>query len=571
MLVCCAQFRDFDHVAMAAELKPKLPALECIGVARGVPRPGIVSLDDVAAGSGAPVNFVPVRMDADTVMRMAFTSGTTGNPKGVMHSHNTTLAAARILNGDIGLAADDVMMIWLPLGLNWGYLTLVQAVLAGAKAVLLDRFRPAAALDLIARERVTYIPTAPASLTSILQEPDLAKWDLASLRIVVSGGASAPVETIRAWRRAAPGVLLELLGMLETGYQAYTRPTDDPERVAGSVGRPASHMGLKLVDLDGREVARGAEGDICCDGPSVHLGYHNNPTANAEAFLPDGWFRSGDLGMIDTDGNLRIVGRLKEMINRGGKKFFPREIEEILYTHPQVLYAAIVGIPDPRLGERNCLCLVPRPGETPTLKSLVAFLGNSVATYKLPERLELFTQFPFTPTGKIQRYARFSRLLIDRPHPRVLRVVMNRPDKLNAADGEMHSDLTEIWRVIDVDPSVNAVLLTGAGKAFSAGGDLDLVDKMIADFETRMRVWKEARDMVYNLINCSKPVVSAINGAAVGAGLVLAILADISIAARSAKLIDGHTKLGVAAGDHAAIIWPLLCGMAKAKYHLLLC
>jgi acyl-CoA synthetase (AMP-forming)/AMP-acid ligase II len=405
MLVCCARFRDFDHVAMAAELKPRLPALACIGVVRGSPSAGMVSLDDVAEASGSPAGFVPVPMDADTVMRMAFTSGTTGNPKGVMHSHNTTLAAARILNGDLGLSANDVMMIWLPLGLNWGYLTLVQSVLAGAKGVLLDRFGPATALNLIERERVTYIPTAPASLTTILQEPDLARRDLSGLRIVVSGGASAPVETIRAWRRAAPGVLLELLGMLETGYQAYTRATDDPERVAGSVGRAASHMGLKLVDADGREVARGEEGDICCDGPSVHLGYHNNSTANAEAFLPDGWFRSGDLGIIDTDGNLRIVGRLKEMINRGGKKFFPREIEEILYTHPQVLYAAIVGIPDVRLGERNCLCLVPRPGETPTLESLVAFLGNSVATYKLPERLELFTQFPFTPTGKIQRHA----------------------------------------------------------------------------------------------------------------------------------------------------------------------
>ena len=120
------------------------------------------------------------------------------------------------------------MLIWLPLGLNWGYLTLVQAVLAGAKAVLLDRFRPASALDLIERERVTYIPTAPASLTGILQEPDLAGRDLSSLRIVVSGGASAPVETIRAWRRAAPGVLLELLGMLETGYQTYTRPATIP-------------------------------------------------------------------------------------------------------------------------------------------------------------------------------------------------------------------------------------------------------------------------------------------------------------------------------------------------------
>src|ERR1700758_750926 len=168
-------------------------------------------------------------------------------------------------------------------------------------------------------------------------------------------------------------------------------------------------------------------------------------------------------------------------------------------------------------------------------------------------------------------YARFSRLLIDRPHPRVLRVVMNRPDKLNATDGRMHSELTEIWRVIDADPSVSAVLLTGAGKAFSAGGDLDLLDKMIADVDTRMRVWKEARDMVYNLINCSKPVVAAINGAAVAVGLALSFLPAISIAPASARLIDGHPKLGVAAGDHAAIIWPLLCGMAKAKYHLLLC
>jgi enoyl-CoA hydratase len=170
-----------------------------------------------------------------------------------------------------------------------------------------------------------------------------------------------------------------------------------------------------------------------------------------------------------------------------------------------------------------------------------------------------------------ENYARFSRLQIERPHARVLRVIMNRPEKLNAVDGEMHRELTEIWRAIDTDPSVNAVVLTGAGKAFSAGGDLDLLDDMIADFDTRIRVWKEARDMVYNLVNCYKPIVSAINGVAVGAGLALAVLADISIAAASARLIDGHTKLGVAAGDHAAIIWPLLCGMAKAKYHLLLC
>jgi acyl-CoA synthetase (AMP-forming)/AMP-acid ligase II len=181
----------------------------------------MVSLDDVGAARGEPAGFVPVAMDADAVMRMA-SRRDHRKPQGVMHSHNTTLAAARILNGDLGLSSDDVMMAWLPLGLNWGYLTLIQSLLAGAKAVLHDRFTPAAALDLIARERVTYIPTAPASLTAILQQDDLARRDLSSLRFVVSGGASAPVETIRAWRGAAPGVLIELLGMLETGYQAYT-------------------------------------------------------------------------------------------------------------------------------------------------------------------------------------------------------------------------------------------------------------------------------------------------------------------------------------------------------------
>lgn len=148
---------------------------------------------------------------------------------------------------------------------------------------------------------------------------------------------------------------------------------------------------------------------------------------------------------------------------------------------------------------------------------------------------------------------------------------MNRPDKLNAADEVMHRELVDVWRDVDADESVNAVILDGAGRGFSGGGDLELVESMTRDFTTLTRVWKEARDLVYNVINCSKPIVSAMRGPAVGAGLVAGLLADVSIAARSARIIDGHTRLGVAAGDHAAIVWPLLCGMAKAKYHLLLC
>ena len=165
----------------------------------------------------------------------------------------------------------------------------------------------------------------------------------------------------------------------------------------------------------------------------------------------------------------------------------------------------------------------------------------------------------------------YERLKFDWPAERVLRVTMENPGRMNAADAVMHGELVRVWRDIDDDPNINAVIIRGAGDAFSGGGDLELVRDMTQDFETLTRVWKEARDLVYNVINCSKPIVSAMEGPAVGAGLVAGLLADISIASRTARIIDGHTRLGVVAGDHAAIVWPLLCGMAKAKYYLMLC
>jgi enoyl-CoA hydratase len=169
------------------------------------------------------------------------------------------------------------------------------------------------------------------------------------------------------------------------------------------------------------------------------------------------------------------------------------------------------------------------------------------------------------------RYDHYEALTVRFASPRILEVVMDRPDRLNAADAAMHGELAAIWRDVDVDPEVAAVVVRGSGRGFSAGGDFDLIERIASDRDTLLRVWKEARDLVYNVVNCSKPIVSAIHGPAVGAGLVVGLLADISIAAKSARIIDGHTRLGVAAGDHAAIVWPLLCGLAKAKYHLLLC
>ena len=170
-----------------------------------------------------------------------------------------------------------------------------------------------------------------------------------------------------------------------------------------------------------------------------------------------------------------------------------------------------------------------------------------------------------------ERYKGYTHLLFEYPAERVLKITINRPEKYNALDQVGHRELTYVWRDVDDDPDVDVVILTGAGKAFSAGGDFDMVEKITQDFDVRATIWKEARDLVYNIMNCGKPVISAINGPAVGAGLVAALLADVSIVAKSVSITDGHTRLGVAAGDHAAIIWPLLCGMAKAKYYLLTC
>jgi enoyl-CoA hydratase len=168
------------------------------------------------------------------------------------------------------------------------------------------------------------------------------------------------------------------------------------------------------------------------------------------------------------------------------------------------------------------------------------------------------------------RYGDFPHLRFDRPADGVLRITLDGPG-LNAVDHDVHRELADVWLVVDRDPETNVALLQGAGRAFSAGGSFDLLDSMMTDYAVRTRVMREARDLVFNVINCAKPVVSAIHGPAVGAGLVAGILADVSVVGRSARIIDGHTRLGVAAGDHAAICWPLLCGMAKAKYYLLTC
>jgi non-ribosomal peptide synthetase component E (peptide arylation enzyme) len=402
--ICPAQFKSFDFVGMARALRQSVPKLEHVIVAGG-DAGEFHSLDKNLAETPPISPEHRMHMDPDEIFRMAFTSGTTGNPKCVLHSFNTTLYASVILNEDMQVTENDAMLVYLPIGLNWGYLTLLQVIMAGCRAVLMERFSARGVLETIEKERVTYIPTAPAAIVAILNDPDVERFDTKSLRVVITGGASAAIETIREFQKRMNGHLIELYGMLETGFHTYTRFTDDPEKVNGTIGRVVRAMSLRIIDDQGNDVPHGEIGEIGAIGPTVHLGYHNNAEANAAAFLPDGCFRTGDLGrFVDDQGNVTLTGRSKEIINRGGKKFFPREVEEILYAHPKIVHAAIIGLPDQRLGERNCLCVVEKTEQRLSLNEIVQFLKGQVADYKLPEMIEHFDELPMTATGKIRRH-----------------------------------------------------------------------------------------------------------------------------------------------------------------------
>ena len=403
--VCAGQLKGFDYVAMIGEMRARLGQLSLVVCVDAVEHADVTSFAKVVDTTPEIEAMHRVRMSPFEIMRMCFTSGTTGNPKGVLHCFNTTLQTAQLFNQDLQVTEDEVMLDFLPVGLNWGYLTLVQAVMAGCRVVLMERFTPAGVLAAIEREKVSYIPMAPASIVALLNIPDLAARNLKALRIVITGGASAAVETIKGFQTQVPTAkLIELYGMLETGFHSITRLADDPLKVIGTVGRCVSSMGLRIIDDAGNDVPHGEVGEIAAIGPSVHMGYLNNPQANLDSFTADGWFRTGDLGQfVDTQDNVRISGRKKEIINRGGKKYFPREIEELLYGHPKIVQVAIVGAPDARLGERNSMCVIVKPGATLELSEVVDFLKGRVADYKLPEELVVMDDFPMTPTGKIRR------------------------------------------------------------------------------------------------------------------------------------------------------------------------
>ena len=400
-------FRGFDYGAMIDELQPRLPQLKHrLAVGDEVPA-GTFDLRGFLADPSRPIDDELLRKHrprGNDLCRVAFTSGTTGDPKAVMHTHNTSLSGCIICNRNQLVDADSATLVFLPVGLNWGFMLTVEAILAGCKAVYMERWDTEEALRLIEREKITHFCSAPTSILAMLDHPNLKKYDLSSLKTYVTGGASAPIEVIRRAQRDIPGRLFEMYGMLETGSQSQTMLYDDPEQVCGTVGHPVPEVPLRILDDEERDVAPGTVGELANVGPSVMVGYYNNPGANERAFTKDGWFKTGDLGFLNENGLLTISGRKKEMIIRGGANIYPREIEEVLFKHPAVADCAVIGLPHPRLGETVVACVVQRAGVEPlTFAAMSAFLREQIATYKLPERLEIVETLPRTPTGKVQK------------------------------------------------------------------------------------------------------------------------------------------------------------------------
>lgn len=345
------------------------------------------------------------RPHPDAVMRVAFTSGTTSDPKAVIHTHNSSLGSKYQNIVDELVDSESVVLVFLPVGLNWGLGETVRAVMAKCTLVYMRKFDAVDALRLIQQEGVTHFSAAPAALVSLMDACTNQEVDLSSLRAVVVGGAPCPPAVAERWRAMMPGILLERYGALETGTAARTVATDDPRELKSAAGRPPPDSEIRIVDEENRDLSPGAVGEIVFRGPGVAFGYYDNPAATAAVFLRGGWYRTGDLGSIDDLGYLHVTGRRKEMIIRAGANVYPREVEDALMSHPDVSECAVIGVPHDRVGEKIGAVIVPRRGASISLAELREFLQTKIASYKLPEYLFLEPSLPRTSTGKAHRRA----------------------------------------------------------------------------------------------------------------------------------------------------------------------
>ncbi|MFI6937129.1 long-chain fatty acid--CoA ligase [Streptomyces sp. NPDC050287] len=337
----------------------------------------------------------------DDVAVLLYTSGTTGRPKGaaLTHAglrHNTETTVADVEQ----LTPDDVIVGCLPLFHIFGQTCAMNAAVhGGATLVLVPRFDPQTVLDTIARDRATLFQGVPTMYAALLGHPGAERADTSSLRRCLSGGAALPVELLHTFEQTFDCVILEGYGLSETSPVVSFNHPDRPPK-PGSIGTPVRDVEVRLLDEGGKEVGPGEVGEIVVRGPILMKGYWNRPEDTAAA-IPDGWLRTGDLARQDDDGYLYIVDRKKDLIIRGGYNVYPREIEEVLYEHPAVALAAVLGVPDERLGEEVAAAVVLHPGALATAEELREFTKQHVAAYKYPRHVWLMDALPMGPSGKI--------------------------------------------------------------------------------------------------------------------------------------------------------------------------
>ncbi|GAA1216357.1 AMP-binding protein [Prauserella alba] len=413
VLVVPDSFRGFDYPAMVDKLRPQWPDLEHVLVVGS-------SWDEFAATPWEerrdPAELADLRPDPNDVTLLIFTSGTTGEPKGVMHTHNTAIAANNPLPERLGITSDSVIHMASTLAHLTGFLYGARLpVQNGATCVLQDVWDATRFVELVAEHGITYTSAATPFLHDLLSAPNLGEHDLSSLRRFCCMGAPIPRALVREARSKLSGlVVLGGWGQSENALVTLGIPGDPDEKLIDTDGYPWPGMHLRVVDSDGKELPPGTEGRLQVTGPFLFVGYAERLDMTRACFSPTdegeaggaAWFDTGDLAVLDADGYLRIAGRTKDVIVRGGENIPVAYVENTLYEHPDIDAVAVVAVPDPRLQERACACVVLKPDSAELdLETMRTFLAEKgVAKQYWPELLEVMSQLPRTPSGKIQKF-----------------------------------------------------------------------------------------------------------------------------------------------------------------------
>ena len=422
-LVTEANFKTSDYVAMLNELAPeladsppgrlvskRLPSLELVIRLGDEASPGMLNFSDVgdAAIDEAALESVAERLDCDEPINIQFTSGTTGSPKAATLTHHNIVNNARMSAEIMGFTEADRLCIPVPMYHCFGMVlgTLLCATHGAAIVLPSAGFDAGACIEAIEQERCTAFHGVPTMFIGVLDEPSFGEHDLSTLRTGIMAGAPCPIELMhRVIDEMNMGEVTIGYGMTETGPLSTQTLRDDPiELRVGTVGKALPNTEVKVIDEAGHLVPPGSPGELCTRGYCVMRGYWGDDEKTAESIDPAGWMKTGDIATMDNEGYLRIVGRIKDMLIRGGENIYPREIEEFLYTHPKIDQVEVVGVPDPKFGEEIAAWIRLREGESMTDEEVRAFCKGKLAHFKIPRYVRFVDDFPMTVTGKVQKY-----------------------------------------------------------------------------------------------------------------------------------------------------------------------